>query len=110
MSSPLDRQMAAIARAVAQGQYRYTIHGARQRIARRLSSEEIEEAVQRGEIIEDYPHHRFGPCCLILGWTAAGKALHMVCSCRSVVDIITVYEPDPTEWESDLRTRKRPGQ
>jgi hypothetical protein len=32
--------------------------------------------------------------------------LHLVCSCRSVVDIITVYEPDLVEWEPDLRTRR----
>ena len=107
MTSPLDQQMAAIARAVAQGQYRYTVHGTRQRIERRLSREEIEDAILSGEIVEDYPEHHYGPCCLILGRTSGGKALHMVCSCRSVVDIITVYEPDPAEWEPDLRTRKR---
>lgn len=98
--------MAALARAVAQGQYRYTVHGARQRITRGLSRAEIEDAIQSGEIIEDYPAHHYGPCCLTLGRTIQGKALHMVCSCRSVVDIITVYEPDLAEWEPDLRTRK----
>jgi hypothetical protein len=102
--------MAAIAQAVAAGRYRYTVHGARQRIDRHLTGVEIEEAIQSGQIIEDYPEHHFGPCCLILGQTNSGKALHMVCSCRSVVDIITVYEPDPSEWETDLRTRKRPSQ
>jgi hypothetical protein len=106
MSSSLDRQMAAIANAVAHGQYRYTVHGAQQRIARNLSREDIEEAVQSGEIIEDYPQHHYGLCCLILGFTGTGRVLHMVCSCRAMVDIITVYEPDLTEWEPDLRTRR----
>jgi YgiT-type zinc finger domain-containing protein len=76
--------MDAIAGAVLRGSYRYTVHGARQRIERRLSGEEIEEAIQSGEIIEDYPEHHYGPCCLILGYTRSGKALHLVCSCRSV--------------------------
>jgi hypothetical protein len=102
--------MASIARAVAEGSYRYTVHGARQRIERRLAGDEIEAAIESGEIIEDYPEHHYGPCCLILGFTSSGKALHLVCSCRSVVDIITVYEPDPSEWEPDLRTRKRTSQ
>lgn len=106
MSNPLSQQMAAIAQAVAQGQYRYTVHGARQRIVRNISRAELEEAIQSGEIIEDYPHHHYGPCCLILGRTAQGKALHVLCSCQVVVDIITVYEPDRAEWEDDLRTRK----
>ena len=107
MSSPFDQQMAAIAQAVAQGRSRYTIHGVRQRIARELGRAEIEEVIRSGEIIEEYPQHHYGRCCLILGHTSVGKALHVVCSCRTVVDIITVYEPDASEWEPDLRTRKR---
>jgi hypothetical protein len=81
------------------------VHGARQRIERRLTGDEY-GAILSGEIIEDYPEHHYGPCCLILGYTRDGKALHLVCSCRSVVDIITVYEPDLSEWEPDLRTRR----
>jgi Domain of unknown function (DUF4258) len=99
--------MAAIAQAVAQGRYRYTVHGVRQLIALGLGRAEIEEIIRSGEIVEEYPQHHYGPCCLILGHTSVGKALHVVCSCRTVVDIITVYEPDASEWESDLRTRKR---
>src|SRR5262249_1595009 len=106
MSSPLHQKMAAIVEAVQRGSYRYTVHGARQRIERQLSGAEIEQAIKAGEIIEDYPEHHYGPCCLILGRTRDGKALHLVCSCRSVVDIITVYEPDLAEWEPDLRTRR----
>jgi hypothetical protein len=106
MGNPLIQRMADIAEAVMQGRYRYTVHGARQRIARNISREELEDAIGSGEIIEDYPNHHYGPCCLVLGRTAQGKALHVLCSCRTVVDIVTVYEPDPAEWEDDLRTRK----
>ena len=102
--------MAVIAQAVAHGQYRYTVHGARQRIARNVSGAELEEAIKNGEIIEDYPSHPYGPCCLILGRTSRGKVLHIVCSCRAVVDIITIYEPAAAEWETDFRTRKVTGQ
>jgi hypothetical protein len=98
--------MAQIARAVAEGRYRYTVHGAQQRIARGLHRQDIEDAIAGGEIIEDYPTHHYGPACLILGRTRSGKALHLVCSKRTTVDIITVYEPDVTEWETDLRTRR----
>ncbi len=98
--------MAQIARAVADGEYRYTVHGAQQRIARHIHRAEIEDAIANGEVIEHYPWHRYGPVCLILGRTGQGRALHILCSVRSVVDIITVYEPDPTEWDTDLRTRR----
>ena len=107
MSDDLQQKMAQIAQAVGQGRYRYTVHGAQQRIARRLRRQEIEQAIASGEIIEDYPQHHCGPACLILGRTAQGKALHVLCSLRATVDIITVYEPEPTEWEADLKTRRR---
>ena len=108
MDADLAEQMAQLARAVASGQYRYTVHGAQQRIARRLRREEIEDAIASGDIIEDYPRHHYGPACLILGHTSQGRSLHVVCSVRGLIAIITVYEPDPTEWEADLRTRRIP--
>lgn len=106
MDERLARQLAAIAGAISGGQYRYTVHGAQQRIARRIHRDEIEDAIASGEIIEDYPGHHYGPACLILGRTREGRPLHILCSVRSMVDIITVYEPDPTEWEADLRVRR----
>jgi hypothetical protein len=106
MTSPLQQKMAAIAQAVAQGRYRYTLHGAQQRIARGIHGREVEEAIASGTIIEDYPQHHYGPACLILGRTTQNRPLHVLCSVRPVVDIITVYEPDPNEWLSDLKTRR----
>jgi hypothetical protein len=99
-------KMAYIARAVAHGRYRYTVHGAQQRVARGILRYEVEAALASGQIIEDYPEHRCSACCLVLGRTAAGKALHILCSLRDMIDIITVYVPDPHEWESDLKTRR----
>jgi hypothetical protein len=102
-----DAKMAAIAQAVAQGQYRYTVHGAQQRIARGIRRHEIEQAIARGEIIEDYPGHHYGPACLVFGRTHEGKVLHVLCALQPVVGIVTVYEPNPHEWEADLKTRRR---
>jgi len=96
-----------IKKAVARGKYKYTLHGAKQRIARRLKRKEIEQAIKSGEIIEDYSEHHYGPACLLLGKTAEGKSLHALCSLQEVVDIITVYEPDLSEWEEDLKTRRK---
>lgn len=38
------------------------------------------EAVAHGNIIEDYPDDKYGPSCLILGFTLAGRPLHSQCS------------------------------
>jgi hypothetical protein len=39
--------------------------------------------------------------------TAEGKPLHLLCSLRPIVDLITVYVPDPAEWEENLKTRRK---
>lgn len=107
MGKRLSDNLDHIKRAIVTGRYRYTIHGAKQRIARRIRRYEIEEAISSGEIIEDYPEHHYGAACLLLGKTERGKVLHILCSLQEVVDIITVYEPDLIEWEEDLKTRRK---
>ena len=99
-------KMAYIAAAIKAGRYRYTLHGAKQRIARGIKRQEIEQATASGEIIEDYPEHHYGPACLVLGKTTKGKAIHLLFSLREIVDIITVYEPTLEDWEEDLKTRR----
>jgi hypothetical protein len=97
MTDDLASKMAGIAQQVAAGNYRYTVHGAQQRITRRLRRAEIEQAVAAGEIIEDYPQHHYGPACLVMGRTAEGKGLHILVGLRPILSIVTVYEPDPAE-------------
>jgi len=85
---------------VAQGQFEFTQQAVDQSILRRISVQELREAVVQGEIIEDYPHDKYGPSCLILGFTQAGRPLHIQCSypARPLVKIITLYQPDPHRW------------
>jgi len=69
----------------------------------------VEEAISGGgEIIEDYPDDKYGPSCLILGFTNAGRPLHLQCSypSRTLIKIITLYEPDMDIW-ADFRIRKQ---
>ena len=107
MAEDLKQKMSRIIQSVSQGKYRYTIHGAGQAIARNLKRKKNEEVIGSGEIIEDYPDHHYGPACLILGKTTEGKAVHLVCSQKELVDIVTVYEPDLMDWELDLKTRRK---
>jgi hypothetical protein len=83
-------------------------HEANQTIVRDISVFELEQAISsQSEVIEDYPEDKYGPSCLILGFTSAGRPLHVQCShpVRPLIKIITVYEPDPELW-IDLRIRK----
>lgn len=107
MAKKLREKLDHIKKAVSVGSYRYTLHGAKQRIARRIKRKEIEEAISSSEVIEDYPEHHYGPACLLLGKTVKGKNLHLLCSLQEMVDIITVYEPDLVEWKEGLKTRRK---
>lgn len=88
-------------------QYEFSKHAVDQSILRQISVQELREALANGEIIEDYPDDKYGPSCLILGFTHTGRPLHIQCSypSRPLVKIITLYEPDPTQW-IDFRVRR----
>lgn len=91
----------------ANDQFEFSKHAVDQSVRRRISVQEIREAIAVGEIIEDYPDDKYGPSCLLFGETTADRPLHIQCSypSRPLVKVITVYEPDPGRW-IDYRTRR----
>ena len=91
----------ALKEKVAVRQYEFSRHAVDQSILRDISVAEVEEAMlNRSAIIEDYPEDKYGPSCLILGYTANHRPLHVQCSypIRPLVKVVTVYEPDPNLW------------
>jgi hypothetical protein len=88
--------------------FEFSKHVVDQSIIREISVPEIEQAMSnRSEVIEDYPDDKYGPSCLILGFTDSGRPLHIQCSypSRPLIKIVTVYQPDPELW-IDYRIRK----
>lgn len=51
------------------GEFEYSKHAVDQSIVRRISVGELIEAIEHGEIIENYPDDKYGPSCLVLGFT-----------------------------------------
>jgi len=94
-------------RALAQSEaVRVTIHAHQQMVEESVSMEDVLEAIATGAIIEDYPAHRRGACCLVGGTTRAGRPLHIVCTTtQPVLVIITVYEPKPPKWTTPVQRR-----
>ena len=93
---------------IASDQFEFSKHAVDQTILRRILVQEIRQAIASGQIIEDYSDDKYGPSCLVLGFTEARRALHIQCSypSRPLIKIITVYEPDPDRWSQDFTTRK----
>ena len=90
------------------GQFEFSQHATDQSIIRHISVQELREAIEGSEVIEDYPDDKYGPSCLILGFTKSKRALHIQCSypSRSLIKIITLYEPDPSRW-INFKTRRK---
>jgi len=87
--------------------FEFSKHATDQSILREIEVQEIREAVSVGEIIEDYPNDKYGPRCLILGFTRANRPIHLQCSypSRPIIKVVTVYEPDPFKW-IDFKIRR----
>lgn len=90
------------------GQYTISFSHTEKIRLRRITLAEIEQAVLNGNIIEPYPHDPRGPSCLILGFSADERPLHVLCGnlAEDELLIVTVYEPDMEEWEEDFITRR----
>ena len=78
-------------------------HALREAIAEDISVDEVRQALLSGMIIEDYPEHRRGPCCLVYGQTDAGRDLHVVITSTLLpVLVITVYELRAPFWTTPV--------
>ena len=96
-----------IRRRVKVGDYRITIHAFERCVERNITPQEIENVIQSGEVMEDYPEDKYGPSCLIYGITEAKRILHVQCSINPVW-IITAYDPtlNPYRWDKDFKRRR----
>jgi hypothetical protein len=79
---------------------RVTQHAQQEMAEEEILLTDVLSALRRGRILEHYPDHRRGSCCLVCGYTGSGRPLHLVCTTQSPVILITVYEPKPPKWET----------
>jgi len=86
---------------------RVTVHAHQEMVEEDINMNELLQAAAAASIIENYPDHRRGPCCLLHGVTRNGRHLHIVCTTSlETLIIITVYEPRPPKWpEPTVRSR-----
>ncbi|CAN5535784.1 DUF4258 domain-containing protein [soil metagenome] len=92
---------------IAAGTFEFSKHAVDQSLSRHISVQDLREAIETGEIIEDYPNDKYGPSYLIFGLTKATRPLHVQCSypSRPLLKVITLYEPDEDLW-IDFKVRR----
>lgn len=73
---------------------------------RDITEDDIESALNNGEIIEQYPDDYPWSSCLILGYSN-NRPLHICLgSNEEAAKLITAYWPDPDKWSDDFKQRK----
>ena len=83
-----------------------TQHSRRRFEERGIGIDDVCEAINTGEIIEQYEDDFPFPSCLIMGRTSK-TVVHVVASINEeFIYVITAYIPNPMKWESDWKTRK----
>jgi hypothetical protein len=107
-----ESDLAFIQRCVREGRLLWTYHvnmRLRQRGVTRLT---VTESVDSYEIIEHYPQSqtsRYLPSYLVYA-EYGGEASHILLAVDregDAVRVITVYRPDPAQWEAGFRRRKK---
>jgi hypothetical protein len=86
-----------------------TLHAYDRMQERGVSKLEIVTVIETGTAIESYPEDTPFPSKLFLG-KVHSDPLHVVAAWDGQKEewiVITVYWPDPRDWEPDNRTRRR---
>lgn len=84
-----------------------TMHGQLRLNERQISIDDVVNAIDYGEIIEEYPEDFPFPSCLILGLMVDGRYLHIVVSLdEGKIYLITAYVPTLEHWQNDMKTRR----
>ena len=86
---------------ISSGDYQFSHHGDSEREADNLTIDEVKEVILSGRVLEHYSDTGRGESCLVVGFTEAGKPLHVVCGSRADrLIIVTVYVPGPPKFKN----------
>ncbi len=91
------------------GRLVFRIHAVQRMARRNISDAEVRRVLTDWETIEEYPDDTPYPSRLVLGWSGT-RPLHVVAAHNAAdgeTTVITVYEPEPGQWEAGFRRRRR---
>ena len=88
-------------------QLRITAHAHQEMVEEDIVLDDIVCVLRRPTLIENYPDHKRGACCLVCGLTETGRYVHIVCTTSlDLAIIITVYEPKLPKWKTPFARGK----
>jgi len=73
---------------------------------RLITTSEVREVIFKGNVIEERKTDLRGESYLLSGKVGSKRVVHVVCSPKeNFLVIVTVYVPDPSEWDEKLTRR-----
>jgi len=73
--------------------------------ARMIMISEVEDVIQNGEIIENYPEDKRGHSCLLCH-LVNDRYIHVVCAPKNgYLAVITAYIPSSEKWDASFKKR-----
>lgn len=85
-----------------------TAHASERFHQRGINIKDIRNAINYGEIIEQYPDDYPYPSCLVWGRNLCDEIIHVVMSDEGNSSrIITAYFPDADKWSDDFKLRRQ---
>ncbi len=86
---------------------RLTQYAQQEMVEEKITLNDLLEAIGSGQLLENYPEHLRGACCLVNGITEEGRPLHIVCTTSlPVLIIITAYEPKMPRWVTPIERNR----
>ncbi|MCU0575111.1 MAG: DUF4258 domain-containing protein [Syntrophobacteraceae bacterium] len=98
-----------IRRCVQEGKLLWTYHVNMRLKGRFIPRRAILDSLACYEIIEEYPKDKYFPSYLVYS-VHEERVFHILFAVDTEGDnvrLITAYSPEPSEWEADLKTRRR---
>ena len=86
----------------------FRVHAIQRMFQRHINVDDVRGVLETGETIEHYPDDMPYPIRLVLGWIVS-QPVHVVAADNTESQetiVITVYETDPSQWETGFRKRK----
>lgn len=108
-----DTDLRFIQRCVRRGRLLWTYHVNMRLVERGISRPMVMESIDSYHIIEHYPQSQtshYLPSCLVYA-EHSGITIHILFAIDKdgdTVRVITVYQPDPAQWETGFRRRSKP--
>jgi len=91
----LENLLAGIRSLAAAEALRVTPHAQQEMVKEETTVDEVLQAIQHGEILENYPDHRRGACCRVDGFTDEDRTLDIVCTTGQPLLILITAYPTP---------------